>query len=153
MERIYEEAFAEVDEIFKIMPIDLLSKIPAQFRQIISENKAKDYNIIIQEPLENQKLKKETIVVLGLIYRDFLASPEEREELQLRDAQELKRIEQEMQEQCDIQNIFEKRKAKKEENNFEDDMQYTTDLTLYKEPGFLKKFFNLIKGIFKKNKF
>ena len=153
MQREYEEAFAEVDEIFKIMPSELLIKVPIRFRQIISENKAKDYNIIIQEPLENQKLKKETIVVLGLIYRDFLASPEEREELQLRDAQELKRIEQQMQEQCDIQNIFEKRKAKKEENNFEDDMQYTTDLTLYKEPGFLKKFFNLIKGIFKKNKF
>ena len=28
-----------------------------------------------------------------------------------------------------------------------------TDLVVYKEPGFIKKFFNLIKGIFKKNKF
>ena len=37
--REYEEAFAEVDEILKIMPIDLLSKIPAKFRQVISENK------------------------------------------------------------------------------------------------------------------
>ena len=31
--------------------------------------------------------------------------------------------------------------------------EYTTDLTLYKKPGFVKKFFNLIKGIFKKNNF
>ena len=97
MERVYEEAFTEVDEVLKLMPIDLLSKIPAQFRQTISENKAKNYNVIIQEPLEEQKLKKETIVILGLIYRDFLASPEEREQLQLKDAEELKRIEQEMQ--------------------------------------------------------
>lgn len=145
MERIYEEAFAEIDEIFKIMPIDLLSRIPAQFRQLITSNKAKDYDIKIREPLNEKDLKKETVVILGLIYRDFLASPEEKEKLQLKDSQELKRIEQEMQEQYDVNNIFEKRKSNRED--------FSTDLTLYEEPSFIKKIFNLIKGIFKKNKF
>lgn len=149
MDRVYEEAFVEVDEILKIMPIDLLSKIPIQFRQVISENKAKDYIVDIKEPLEEEKLKEETIVILGLIYRDFLASPEEREELQLRDAEELKRIEQEIQEQYDIQNVFNKRKNEKVD--YKEDV--STDLTLYKEPTFLQKLFNLIKGIFNKNKF
>lgn len=147
MKREYQEAFVEVDEIIKIMPIDLSSKIPARFRQVIADNKAKDYNIKIQEPLEQQTLKKETIVILGLIYRDFLCSPEEREILQLKDAEELKRIEQEMQEQYDINNVFKKRK------NREKYEEYPTDLVVYKESGFIKKFFNLIKGIFKKNKF
>lgn len=146
MDRAYEEAFAEVDEILKMMPIDLLSKIPIKFRQVISQNKANDYNIIIKEPLEEKKLKKETVVILGLIYRDFLASPEEREELQLKDAEELKRIEQEMQQQYDVDNVFKKRKKSSEEDS-------STDLILYKEQGFLKKLFNLIKGIFNKNKF
>lgn len=150
MKREYEEAFAEVDEVFKIMPIDLLSKIPIQFRKIITEGKAKDYKITIKEPLEEQKLKEETIVILGLIYRDFLSSPEEREKLQLKDSEELKRIEEEMKQQYDINNVFEKRKANK--NNLYEE-EYTTDLTLYKKPGFVKKFFNLIKGIFKKNNF
>lgn len=76
MERAYEEAFTEVEEVLKLMPIDLVSRIPAQLRQTISENKATNYKIVIKEPLEEQKLKKETIVILGLIYRDFLASPE-----------------------------------------------------------------------------
>ena len=152
MERVYEEAFTEVDEVLKLMPIDLLSKIPAQFRQTISENKATNYNVIIQEPLEEQKLKKETIVILGLIYRDFLASPEEREQLQLQDAEELKRIEQEMQEQYDIENIFKKKKKSKKGKDSEY-KEISTDLDLYKEPSFLRKFFDLIKGIFKKNKF
>ena len=31
--------------------------------------------------------------------------------------------------------------------------QTSKDLTLYKEPNFLVKFFNMIKGIFNKNKF
>ena len=152
MERAYEEAFSEVDEVLKLMPIDLLSKIPAQFRQVISKNKAIDYKVNIQEPLKEQKLKKETVAILGLIYRDFLASPEEREQLQLEDEEELKRIEQEMQEQYDIENIFKNRKKSKRAKDLEDN-EISTDLTLYKEPSFLKKFFDLIKGIFKKNKF
>ena len=150
MKREYEEAFVEVDEIIKLMPIDISSKIPIKFRQVISENKAKDYLVKIQEPLENQKLKKETIVILGLIYRDFLCTPEEREKLQLKDAEEIKKIEQEMQEQYDVNKIFEKRKGQSENENYIDNQ---TDLIVYKEPGFIKRFFNLIKGIFKKNKF
>ena len=67
MKKEYEEAFYEIDEIFKIMPIDLLSKIPKEFREMISENKSKDYKIKIEEPLEEQHLKKETIIILGLI--------------------------------------------------------------------------------------
>lgn len=149
MERAYEEAFAEVDEILKIMPVDLLSRIPVQFRQVISENKAKNYKVEIQEPLEEQNLKEETVVILGLIYRDFLASPEEREELQAKDAEELRKIEEQMRQQYDIENIFSKRKEGKVSSNDED----STDLIVYKEQGFLKKLFNLIKGFFKKNKF
>lgn len=145
MERAYEEAFAEVDEILKIMPIDLLSKIPLRLREVISENKANDYKVEIQDPLEEEKLKEETIVILGLIYRDFLASPEEREELQIRDAEELKKIEQEMQKKYNTQNIFEKRK----ENSFEEEGRNTTELIIYKKQGFIIRLFNRIKRIFK----
>ena len=113
MDRSYEEAFAEIDEIFKIMPIDLLSKIPAQFRQMISENKARDYDVRIQEPLDERNLKGETVAILGLIYRDFLSSPEERDELQKRDSEELDRIEKEKNEQYDIENVFSKRNKMK----------------------------------------
>lgn len=146
MKRTYEEAFVEVDEILKMMPVELLCKIPIKFRQVISDNKAQDYKVQIKEPLEEEKLKEETVVILGLIYRDFLASPEEREELQLKDAEELKRIEEEMQQQYDMDNIFKKRKNSSEENS-------STDLILYKEQGFIKKLLNIIKGIFNKNKF
>lgn len=149
MERAYEEAFAEVDEILKILPIDLLSKIPMQFRQIISENKAKNYKVDIKEPLDEENLKEETVVILGLIYRDFLASPEEREELQAQDAEELRKIEEEMQQQYDMDNVFQKRKSKITSQNDE----RNTDLVVYKEQGFLKKLFNLVKGLFNKNKF
>ncbi len=153
MDKAYTEAFAEVDQILKLMPVDLLSKIPASFRQIISENKAENYKVKIEEPLENQNLKEETVVILGLIYRDFLASPEEREELQQKDAEELKKLEEELQEQYDIQNVFQKRKVKKEKEISDEEILNVTDLTLYKKPNFVQKIFNLVKGFFKKNNF
>lgn len=143
MDRSYREAFAEIDEIFKLMPIDLLSKIPAQFRQMISENKAIDYKPNIQEPLDEKNLKRETVVLLGLIYRDFLSSPEERDELQKRDIDELDRIEKEKQEQYDIENVFAKRKKKNKEEH-----PASTGLVVYKEEGFFKKIFNFIKRLF-----
>ena len=129
MERVYEEAFYEVDEVLKLMPIDLRSKIPIQFRQVISENKAKNYKKDIHEPLNEQELKKETVIILGLIYRDFLASPEEKEKLQKQDLDEIQKIEQEVQE------------------------QYENQLIIYKERGIFNKILNFFKGIFKRNKF
>ena len=129
MERVYEEAFYEVDEVLKLMPIDLRSKIPMQFRQAISENKAKNYKRDIHEPLKEQELKKETVIILGLIYRDFLASPEEKEKLQKQDLDEIQKVEQEVQE------------------------QYENQLIIYKERGIFNKILNFLKGIFKRNKF
>ena len=149
MKKEYEEAFAEVDEIFQLMPVDLLIKIPLQFKKVISENKSRNYITKIKDPIKEEDLKYETRVILGLIYRDFLADPEEREKLQAQDAEELRKIEEELQKQYDVDNIFKKRKEQKNTENVED----STDMIVYKEQGFLKKFFNLIKGIFSKNKF
>ena len=131
------------------MPVELSEKIPMKFRKIIIENQAPDYKVIIQEPLEQQKLKKETLVILGLIYRDFLCDEEERNRLKQEDVAELNRIQKELEKQYDINNVFEKRKAKNVKQE-ELEQENLTSLTLYEEPGFLKRIFNLIKGIFKK---
>ena len=149
MDRNYQEAFVEVEEILKIMPVELSKKIPMKFRKIIIENQAPDYTVIIQEPLEQQKLKKETLVILGLIYRDFLCDEQERNELKLQDAQELEKIEKELQQKYDIQNVFDARKENRKKQEVSED-DYSTSLTLYEEPTFLKRLFNIIKGIFKK---
>ena len=144
MERVYEEAFCEVDEIIKLMPIDLKSKIPIQFTDIIEKNKASNYKVEIQEPLQEQQLKEETITILGLISRDFLASPEEKERLQRQDAEKLKQLEQEITEQYDMQNVFANKKKKKIKNNEEEN----NSLVVYKETNIFKRLVAFIKGFF-----
>ena len=78
MKQEYRKAFTEVNAIIQLMPEELVDKIPSKFRVMLEEEEDKDYYPNIKEPLEEQKLKEETIIILGLIYRDFLCSPEER---------------------------------------------------------------------------
>ena len=107
-----QEALTEVYEILKVTPIELTSKIPTKFRKMVEDNRARDYRFNLEEPFDERDLKQETIVILGLIYRDFFADPEEREELQLKDKEEIKRVEEEMNKQYDMNTIFQQRNAK-----------------------------------------
>ena len=145
MEQNLSKAFTEVYEILKVTPIELTSKIPTKFRKIIEENRDKDYRFQLEEPFNEKDLNEATVIVLGLIYRDFLADPEEREELRLKDTEAIKRVEEEMNKKYDMENVFNNKRAKKNANTPQEEM----GLTVYKE-RFIKKIFNLIKGIFKK---
>lgn len=108
MENDFKEAFYEVDEILKLMPKELLEKIPQGFKEMIRNNKSTTYSKDING-LENLDiLKEETIVILSLIYRDFLCGKDERERLI---EVERKKIE----EQYSYDNLFKREKIKVEE--------------------------------------
>lgn len=152
MKQEYMEAFTEVNEIFKLMPQELLEKIPTKFRQVIQEEMDKKYITDIKEPIEECELKDETIIILGLIYRDFLCTPEERKILQEQDTKQLqdmqKKLEIEMKEKYNPDNIFKNRQETKKEitKNSEE-----KSLTVISEEKWYQKIFNIIKRIFKKD--
>ena len=145
------EAFTEVNEIIKMMPEELVNKIPNKFREMIEEERDKEYVPNIQEPLEKCKLKNETIIILGLIYRDFLCSPEERKRLQEKDAKELaetqKAIEKENREKYNPDDIFKNRRQSNTEQIQQS--QENNSMIVVKEEKWYQKIFNIIKGIFK----
>ncbi len=148
MKSEYREAFTEIYEIFKLMPQKLLSKIPKKFYEMIEEEKSTEYSPNIKEPLEQQKLKNETIIILGLIYRDFLCSPEEKKMLQEKDARELqevqKALEDEIRQKYNPDDIF-KKKVEEElkQQNVETRM-------IVVEEKWYDKILNLIKNLFKR---
>ena len=150
MKKEYKEAFSEVNEIIKMMPDELVNKIPNKFKIILEEERDKEYNPNIQDPLEKQRLKNETIIILGLIYRDFLCSPEEKRKLQEKDAKELQKvqkdIEEEIRKEYTPDDIFKSnRKVKKEIKSEE------KSLTVTKEETWYNKILNIIKNLFKIN--
>ena len=145
------EAFTEVNEIIKLMPEELVSKIPNKFREMISEERDMQYKVDIKEPLEKCKLKNETIIILGLIYRDFLCSQDERKKLQEKDARELQEVQQEIENEIrskyNPDDIFKKKK--------EDKVEYKTGeetaIAVVQEEKWYKKIFNIIKDLFHRN--
>ncbi len=151
MKQEYKEAFAEVYEIIKLMPSELTSKIPDEFIKMLEEEKDNTYFPQIKEPIENEKLKDETIVILGLIYRDFLCSREERRNLQEKDAKELKEFQEEldkkMREKYNPNDIFKKNKIDDEKIQ---NISKTDNVTIYKKEKWYKKILNMIKRIFNK---
>lgn len=149
----YREAFEEIYEIFSLMPKELLNKIPTKFHEMIEEERDTNYSPNIQEPLEKQKLKNETIIILGLIYRDFLCSSDEKKRLQEKDAKELQEAEKELEEQ--IREKYNPDDIFKNRNRFvpqEEQSSEETRMTVVKEEKWYQKIFNLIKGLFHINK-
>ena len=123
------------------MPINLLNKIPSRFKEFVKSEKSKEFFPNIKEPIENCELREETIIILALIYRDFLCNENEKKELKERDAEELKKIEKEIREKYNPEDIF-----KKEEKN--EDNHQETGMIKYKEQSFIKRLFEKIKNIF-----
>jgi len=137
----YVKAFSEVYEILKLMPYELLEKIPQSFKKFIEQEKSKDYHPIIKEPIENYDLRVETVIIMGLIYRDFLVSDTERKMLQEKDNMELSKY---YEERYSSDKIFESKQNLEENCNEEN-----TSIVEYKE-SLLKRFIRKIKELWKK---
>lgn len=147
----FREAFEEVFEILNLIPKELFNKIPSSFYKMLENEREKSYHPNIREPIEKCKLKKETILLLGLIYRDFFCPVEERKKLQEKDSKELKAIkielENELRKKYNPDNIF-----KKEENQAIEESQTIkeTAITTIQSEKWYQKIFNIIKKLFTK---
>ena len=148
MKEIYMDAFSEVDAIIKIMPSNLVNKIPLELQQLINEYKNDSYRPLIEEPIENYELMDESKIILSLIYRDFLCSNEEKEILKIRDSVKLKEEEKQLREKYNPDDIVKNRNKiipQKEQTSEE------TRIIVVQEEKWYQKIFNLIKGIFHRN--
>lgn len=145
MKEIYKDAFAEVNEILKLMPKSMVEKIPNGFQQIIHDEKSSTYIPNIKEPLEECSLLEETTIILALIYRDFLCDKDEKEKLKLRDAQQIKEAEDELYEKYNPDNLFKNRTPNKSIQ-----VEENVSLVKYEEDKWYKKIWNKILHLFKK---
>lgn len=143
-EDIYK-AFSEVDTILEYSNEEIRNKIPNDFILLIKNNKDINHKLVLDEkkPLNEQKILIETREILALIYRDYLCSEAERKELIKINNQKL----EEINEEYDIQNIFDKRKNKV---SAEDDINKETLPVVINKEKWYKKIFNFIKKLIKR---
>ena len=141
MENVYRQAFAEVLEVLKNSNQNIIEKIPEKFIAFLNKNKDNDYIVNIDFFDKNWEnfVKKETRAILALIYRDYIVSSEERKKLLVEENEEQIKIENELREKYNPDDIFRKK----------NEIQETTMLVVKKEKWY-KKIFNIIKNLFKK---
>lgn len=122
-------------------------KIPDRFKNIISTEKSQTYIPHIEEPFEECNIMEQTKIILAVIYRDFLCSEQEKNEIKLKDSQKLLEYEKELREKYNTDNLFKNKK----ESDVEYESKVETSMMIVQEEKWYKKIFNIIKNLFKRN--
>lgn len=146
MEDRYAKALKEVYVVLGNSEESIQEKISENFKIFIIYNMDKEYdpNIDFANPHWEDTIMEETQQILAVIYRDYLVTKEEREELLKEESEEEKRIEQELREKYNSDNLFKKHKNEEKINNI------NTSLIKIEEIKWYKKFINKILSLFKR---
>lgn len=147
MENIeYANAYSEVLEILKNISKEDYEKVPSEKIDLFEKNANKNYNFQydVNLTLDEQNVSKRTKAIIAILFRDYWATPEQREKILAKQNYDRIQIEKNKQKQYNVDNIF-KNKEKKAET-----VENSVSMVEYKEPIFarIKKWF---KQTFKKN--
>lgn len=139
--------YAELSEILKMMEPKEVNKIPKKLLEVIEKEKSNTYipNYSSKIELNSQNIKKETLVMLALLYINYWCEDEneKKEYLKLIEENEQK-YRQQIREKTDIKYIT--RTQKIEKNNVPEQ-----ELAVVKNKSFIKNVIEKIKSFLKKH--
>lgn len=136
------KAYKEVIKVIEYLPEELYIKIPEEILENLYENMDKDYEFEITNS-KTVKFLKETEDILAVIYRDYLASENEKRKIELLERQEETELEEEKRKKYSPDNIFEKRTDEYEKISI-------VLPTIVEKKNIFKRFLDYIKRKFKK---
>lgn len=151
MENSLSKAYAEVLLILSYMEQKYIEMIPKKLLELFNEEKDKNYqpNINPNVSLAEQNLQRKTLALLAMLNLNYWCKDEnEKKELLKMYSENDKKIEAEMRERYNPDNLF-KKKEKVEQNN--DIKQEKTELIEYKEKNIFRKILDRIKTFFRKS--
>lgn len=137
----YEKAYKEVIEIFKYMPIESVNKIPKEMLDMFNEKMdvEHDFKVDVNKSFEEQQLLIETKAILANIFRDYWATPEQREKIIAKEKYDIQKLEEAKREKYNPDELFKKQEFKK---NVEENSVQTVRENLH------KRIINFIKRLF-----
>ena len=146
----YKKALVEVDAVLSCLDYNEYKKIPANIIDAIENNKDEEYMYEYYEELEYEdwSLMPETKAILYNIFKQYLATEEQRKYLQQKERLENYKIESEKIKKYNSENLFKKekevKKVEKEENN---ELIVKRDSRFKRILEKLKSIFRFIKGL------
>lgn len=151
MKNNYYKAYKEVIEVLKYMPKESANKIPQSMIDMFNKKMDISWNfkVDVNKPFEDQNLLDETKAIFANLYKDYWASPEEREEINKKEQNELAQIEKinsEMGIYFDENKIFKNKSNKSYEVIKED----KSDLPVnQRKENFFKNIIRIFKRLFR----
>ena len=108
-----------------------------------------DYELDMTKEFEEQKMSDTAKAILANIFRDYWATPYQKERIEAKEKFDLSKLEEEKREKYNPDNLF---KEKKEEIMEKETADEKTNLPVeIKKETFFTKLINFIKGLFNKN--
>ena len=146
MENIeYANAYSEVLEILKNISKEDYEKVPSEKIDLFEKNANKNYNFQYDAnlTLDEQNVSKRAKAIIAILFRDYWATPEQREKILAKQNYDRIQIEKDKQKQYDVDSIFKNKERKIEI------VENSVSMVEYKESIFtrIKKWF---KQTFKK---
>lgn len=82
-EDVWNKAYAELDQILRHSSEDVIKVIPKSLFDFLQNHMDKTWRckLDFSKELKDMDLLRETLALLALVYRDFICSEEEREEI------------------------------------------------------------------------
>lgn len=147
----YNKRLVEVDEILNYLSEEDLLKIPEDIRQVIKENKDKEYvwKYDVSKELKDQNLSRDTIIILSYLNMEYLLNEEQKNLMEQIHKFNDKKSEEAKKEKYNTEDLFKSNKLY-EETQKETEQKQEQSLIEYKE-SFFTKLINCIKKFFHKN--
>lgn len=145
MEDNYPKAYKEVIEILNYVPRESFDKIPQTMLDTFKAKMDNDYDfkIDINKNFEEQNLLEETKAIFANIFRDYWATPYQKERIETKEKYDRQKIEDVKREQYNSNNIFKKKQTTKENYNEKLPIEVKKENFYQKILKFFKKFFHI----------
>ena len=148
-----KEVYSEVNSFLNLLLEEDRIKIPLKLRKLINDERLKDYNpqYSFEKPIDEQEISDEALAMIALLHINYWCNDnEEKERINNILKNNEDKYQAELREKYNPDNLFKKQKSEKlnlENNTITEE----TAIIEYKEKNFLKKIFDKIKHLFKKN--
>lgn len=151
MEDNYPKAYKEVIEILNFVPQESVDKIPQKIINVFKLKMDENHNftVDINKNFEQQHLLEETKAIFANIFRDYWATPYQKEKIKEKEKLDRQILEEQKRQQYNPEDLFKKRQALLKETEQEQVEDYRKSLPIKSQKiNFVKKLINFIKGIF-----
>lgn len=153
MENNLSKAYTEVLLILSYMEQKYIDMIPKKLLELFNEEKDQNYqpDINPNTSLAEQNLQRKTLALLAMLNLNYWCKDEnEKQEMLKMYSENDKKIEAEMRERYNPDNLFKKRENVERNDEVKEEC---TDIIEYKEQNIFKKILNRIIKFFKRNNY